>query len=197
MKSKFLVYTIAALSLSACGPSREQIAKDQGAEITMTGELTNSDYEKVAKQLIEDALSNEVGDVNSNKQHFLAIGSIKNNTMQRISPNEIASKLKRALMRSGKNIHVTNLSEAGAEGRKAQDASMSQFVNHDTVVNVKAVDYSMILSGSISQKDVKFGNNYLVEYVFNFVLNDKHTMLTIWEGDISLKKVISKDMVNW
>lgn len=197
MKLKLLICMITALSLTACGPSREEIAKQQGAEIAMTGELTNADYENVAKQLIADALANELEKPKADGgKYVLALGKIENNTMQRISPKEIVSKMRIALQRSGK-MYVVNIDDIGEAGKRADSLAMSKYVRQDTVTQVNAISYDKFLKGSISQKDVEIGNNVLVEYTFNFVLRDESTMLTMWEGDITVKKVISKDMVNW
>lgn len=195
---KHLIYLITSLSLCACAPSKEELAKQYQAEVTYTGELQNQDYEIVARKLIEDALANELEKPKADGgRYVLAIDEIKNNTMQRISPNEIASKMRIALQRSGK-MYVTNIKEAGKAGRKADDLSMSKYVNQDTVTQVKAISYDVVLNGSISQKDIKLkGGNYLVEYIFNFVLRDERTMLTMWEGDIPVKKIVSADMINW
>ncbi len=197
MKLKLLVCMITALSLTACGPSREEIAKQQGAEIAMTGELTNADYDNVAKQLIADALANELARPKADGgQYVLALGKIENNTMQRGITKEITSKLTIALRRSGK-MQVVNLADIGEAGKRADSLAMSKYVNQDTVTQVNAISHDKFLKGSVSQKDIEIGSNVLVEYTFNFVLRDESTMLTMWEGDITIKKVISKDMVNW
>ena len=195
---KSIIYLTTALSLCACAPSREELAKQYQAEVTYTGELQNQDYEIVAKKLIEDALQNELEKPKAGGgRYVLAIDEIKNNTMQRISPNEIAAKLRIALQRSGK-MYVTNIKEAGKAGQRADDLAMSKYVNQDTVTKVKAISYDVVMNGSISQKDVKLkGGNYLVEYIFNFILKDEKTQLTIWEGDIPVKKIVSADMINW
>ncbi len=195
---KSIIYLTTALSLCACAPSREELAKQYQAEVTYTGELQNQDYEIVARKLIEDALQNELEKPKAGGgRYVLAIDEIKNNTMQRISPNEIAAKLRIALQRSGK-MYVTNIKEAGKAGQRADDLAMSKYVNQDTVTKVKAISYDVVMNGSISQKDVKLkGGNYLVEYIFNFILKDEKTQLTIWEGDIPVKKIVSADMINW
>lgn len=195
---KSIIYLTTALSLCACAPSREELAKQYQAEVTYTGELQNQDYEIVARKLIEDALQNELEKPKAGGgRYVLAIDEIKNNTMQRISPNEIAAKLRIALQRSGK-MYVTNIKEAGKAGQKADDLAMSKYVNQDTVTKVKAISYDVVMNGSISQKDIKLkGANYLVEYIFNFILKDEKTQLTIWEGDIPVKKIVSADMINW
>lgn len=195
---KSIIYLTTALSLCACAPSREELAKQYQAEVTYTGELQNQDYEIVARKLIEDALQNELEKPKAGGgRYVLAIDEIKNNTMQRISPNEIAAKLRIALQRSGK-MYVTNIKEAGKAGQRADDLAMSKYVNQDTVTKVKAISYDVVMNGSISQKDIKLkGGNYLVEYIFNFILKDEKTQLTIWEGDIPVKKIVSADMINW
>ena len=195
---KSIIYLTTALSLCACAPSREELAKQYQAEVTYTGVLQNQDYEIVARKLIEDALQNELEKPKAGGgRYVLAIDEIKNNTMQRISPNEIAAKLRIALQRSGK-MYVTNIKEAGKAGQRADDLAMSKYVNQDTVTKVKAISYDVVMNGSISQKDVKLkGGNYLVEYIFNFILKDEKTQLTIWEGDIPVKKIVSADMINW
>lgn len=195
---KSIIYLTTALSLCACAPSREELAKQYQAEVTYTGELQNQDYEIVARKLIEDALQNELEKPKAGGgRYVLAIDEIKNNTMQRISPNEIAAKLRIALQRSGK-MYVTNIKEVGKAGQRADDLAMSKYVNQDTVTKVKAISYDVVMNGSISQKDVKLkGGNYLVEYIFNFILKDEKTQLTIWEGDIPVKKIVSADMINW
>ena len=111
--------------------------------------------------------------------------------------DEILSKLRIALQRSGK-MYVVNLKDAARENRDAQDLANLSYVNKATVTKVDMVSYDVVMDGSISQKDVKLkGGNYLVEYVFNFILKDPHSMLTIWEGDIPVKKIVSADMINW
>lgn len=195
---KSIIYLTTALSLCACAPSREELAKQYQAEVTYTGELQNQDYEIVARKLIEDALQNELERPKAGGgRYVLAIKDVKNNTMQRISPNEILSKLRIALQRSGK-MYVVNLKDAARENRDAQDLANLSYVNKATVTKVDMVSYDVVMDGSISQKDVKLkGGNYLVEYVFNFILKDPHSMLTIWEGDIPVKKIVSADMINW
>lgn len=184
------------LFLGACATKTMEIDNAQDAEYLTAG-LSDRDFEKAASKMLDDVLTNELSNPKKGGGRYLMeIGTVKNDTMQKINTEDLTDYIKKEMRRSGK-VMVTNLGE-NQSINNSRDLADSAIINKSTVVKKAGVLAPEIsLFGRISQKDFIIGSDKKIEYIFSLSLTDLETGIEMWSDKQVIRKITDKDELSW
>jgi len=195
--SKLLLCGIACFALVACASRPKEITDDEDSDY-VTAQLSDSDFEKAAKQMLTDVLDNELAEgKKGGGRYLLKVDNIKNDTQQLINTADLTDYIRKELRRS-KKVMLTNLGENSAIA-SSRNLADSELINQSTVQK-KGTVYAPELSmfGRISQRDLAIDSSYKkIEYVFSLGITDLKSGAEFWSDKRVIKKIVDKDTLTW
>lgn len=205
MKKTICTLALASLMLTACSqrePSYIGPASLEGKRAPITLGIDRGDFEKAAVSATEDLLRSGALDRKNGGRYVVAIDEIINDTTQRIDTDMLIKKIRIALLKSGKAVVTTAIKVGGPEStltkgvrelRSDDEVKRTSIAKKDSII---APD--MGLSGKIIQRNARtYNDKQLVEYYFQLSLTHLESGLAIWEDEIVIGKIGSKDSVSW
>lgn len=195
--TKFLACVLVCLTLNACA-TRTKLLTDENDGEYVSAQLSDSDFEKAARRMLEDVLANELAHgKRDGSRYLMKVDNIKNDTQQLINTADLTDTIRKELRRS-KKVMLTNMGENTAIA-SSRDLANSELVNKSTVMK-KGTVYAPELSlfGRISQRDLDIDSRYKkIEYVFSLSITDLKTGAEFWSDKEVIKKIADKDTLTW
>lgn len=206
MKTKILS-SIVLMALLLGGCAQQSIYTDGKVSQIKKGDalsmgLDREDFESTAEAMVQSLLGDPAFTNMGKDRKVIAMGSVINDTPQRIDTEKLTAKITSALRRSGKFILTSAVAAGGAldpmseNVRKLRD---NDEFNQTTIAKkgtLVSPDFS--LAGKIRQDNVKLSNGKIqVEYFFLLRLTDLATGLVYWEDEKTIDKVGSSKSVSW
>lgn len=193
---------LAAMAFTGCVTPTENIDmyNDRG------GAVAGLDYRDVmnaANQMLQSLIGSGRLDRTDGGMYVMAIGKVKNDTMQRFDTDSITAYIAEELTNSGK-VLVTSAMAASADNRDEMiDAARSvrgdgEF-NQSTVAGQgQLVAPTHSLFGKIVQREIPMdGRRKQVEYYFQLKITDIATGLQWWQKQVIIGKRTDKSTPTW
>lgn len=181
--------------LAACGGTRVVDLENERDVQTMQDvmELEYRDWEKTATKMTESMLkSNAFAGIS---KPVIAVGDIKNDTMQRLDSDILVKKIRTTILKSGRAQISTNFTGEDTTSNKMRDTRGNTEYDQSTFANTGTlVAPNMSLSGKMIQRNLKLESGWFssvdtrVEYYLQLTLTDLKTGLAVWEDEQPIVK---------
>ena len=195
-KTLFSVAVIAAI-FSGCATSgyMQNGSKVKDAEPITMG-IDHTDFEKAASDAVESLLSSGSLERPGGGRYVVAMGKVIIDTAL------LTTKIRIAMLKSGKAVITTAVAAGGAEDAMSHDVrelrENDEFAQNTIAKKGTLLAPDMSLSGKIIQRNIKTTDNkQLVEYYFQLTLTQLQTGLAFWEDEININKIGSNKSVSW
>ena len=196
-----LVAIIVSFTLTGCNsmPERVDMRNDRVVE---TMGLQYRDFDEAAAKMIDSLLGGRALVHPNGGRYILAIGDIKNDTMQRIDTDQLIKKIRIALLNSGRVVVSTAVGVNGAEDKmiymQRELRGNSEFNQTRVAKKAQLQAFDLSMSGKILQRNVTTGGGKTqADYYFQLTITDVNTGLGIWEGEERISKRGSSRSVSW
>jgi len=161
------------------------------------------DLGRVAGEMLQSLMASGKLARTDGTKHVLAVGKVKNDTMQRFDTDTLTAQIIEEISGSG-TVLVTAAVAAGADGRDDMvDATRAlrgdAEVKQDTVAAPgQLVPPTLSLSGKIVQKEVRMDNgDKQIEYYFQLRLVEIATGIQEWQKQVFVGKRTDKRTPTW
>ncbi len=181
--------------LAACGGTRVVDLENERDVQTMQDvmELEYRDWEKTATKMTESMLkSNAFAGIS---KPVIAVGDIKNDTMQRLDSDILVKKIRTTILKSGRAQISTNFTGEDTMSNKMRNTRGNTEYDQSTFANTGTlVAPNMSLSGKMIQRNLKLESGWFssvdtrVEYYLQLTLTDLKTGLSVWEDEQPIVK---------
>jgi hypothetical protein len=181
--------------LAACGGTRVVDLENERDVQTMQDvmELEYRDWEKTATKMTESMLkSNAFAGIS---KPVIAVGDIKNDTMQRLDSDILVKKIRTTILKSGRAQIATNFTGEDTTSNKMRDTRGNTEYDQSTFANTGTlVAPNMSLSGKMIQRNLKLESGWFssvdtrVEYYLQLTLTNLKTGLSVWEDEQPIVK---------
>ena len=181
--------------LAACGGTRVVDLENERDVQTMQDvmELEYRDWEKTATKMTESMLkSNAFAGIS---KPVIAVGDIKNDTMQRLDSDILVKKIRTTILKSGRAQISTNFTGEDTMSNKMRNTRGNAEYDQSTFANTGTlVAPNMSLSGKMIQRNLKLESGWFssvdtrVEYYLQLTLTDLKTGLAVWEDEQPIVK---------
>ncbi|MBR6838185.1 MAG: penicillin-binding protein activator LpoB [Alphaproteobacteria bacterium] len=181
--------------LAACGGTRVVDLENERDAQTMQDvmELEYRDWEKTATKMTESMLkSNAFAGIS---KPVIAVGDIKNDTMQRLDSDILVKKIRTTILKSGRAQISTNFTGEDTMSNKMRNTRGNTEYDQSTFANTGTlVAPNMSLSGKMIQRNLKLESGWFssvdtrVEYYLQLTLTDLKTGLAVWEDEQPIVK---------
>lgn len=181
--------------LAACGGTRVVDLENEREVQTMQDvmELEYRDWEKTATKMTESMLkSNAFAGIS---KPVIAVGDIKNDTMQRLDSDILVKKIRTTILKSGRAQIATNFTGEDTTSNKMRNTRGNTEYDQSTFANTGTlVAPNMSLSGKMIQRNLKLESGWFssvdtrVEYYLQLTLTDLKTGLAVWEDEQPIVK---------
>ncbi len=191
MKKTNLPFALCALLLvTACGETTvvDTNSPTEVAAMQNVMELEYRDWQKTAETMTSSMLKS--GALARVKNPVIAMGTMKNDTMQRFDTDVLVKKIRATIVNSGRAQIATNFtgedttSDAMRAKRGNTEYAQDTFAQKGTLVAP-----NMSLSGKMLQRNLKLNSGWFsstdtrVEYYLQMTLTDLKTGLSVWEEE--------------
>ncbi|MGX3011672.1 penicillin-binding protein activator LpoB [Helicobacter sp. 23-1044] len=170
---------IFAFIFCACSSNQPQYVDSRDY---VSFELDNHDIGDMTEKLIKSLLNSPTIKKQKTKK-VLAIGSIENNTKQNIDIEMIANEIINLLNESGK-FEVVNAGQNAKIEQLIRDSRKmredKEYNPYETIEEGELIPPHYGLTGKISQKNKKSGDDEIVEYVFSLTLTSLKSGKILW-----------------
>lgn len=197
MKKLFPVALCAALI--GCGETRVVDLNNEKEVAAMQNvmELEYRDWTATAEEMTKSMINS--GAFAKIKNPVIAMGEIKNDTMQRFDTDILTQKIRKILVNSGR----AQVSSSFQNGKSAQDETThnvratrgnSEYDASTIVSQGTLIAPNMSMSGKMIQRNLKLQSGWFssvdtrVEYYLQLALTDVKTGLTVWEDEKPIVK---------
>lgn len=197
MKKLFPVALCAALI--GCGETRVVDLNNEKEVAAMQNvmELEYRDWTATAEEMTKSMINS--GAFAKIKNPVIAMGEIKNDTMQRFDTDILTQKIRKTLVNSGR----AQVSSSFQNGKSAQDETThnvratrgnSEYDASTIVSQGTLIAPNMSMSGKMIQRNLKLQSGWFssvdtrVEYYLQLALTDVKTGLTVWEDEKPIVK---------
>jgi hypothetical protein len=180
--------------LAGCGGTTVVDLDDERSVSAMQDvmELEYRDWTKTAENMTKSMMAS--GAFSRVKNPVIAMGPIKNDTMQRFDTDILTKKIRTTLLKSGRAQVTTSFKNNGAaeDGTTyaVRDVRNDPEYDASTVVGTGTlVAPNMSLSGKMLQRNLKLDSGWFssvdtrVEYYLQLTLTDVKTGLALWEDE--------------
>ena len=192
---------LAGFLMVACTPQTVYVdtADDRG-DVVMG--LDYRDFESAAGEMVEGMLGSGALDHPMGGRYVLVVSRVTNDTMQRISTDQLVRKIRSDLLQSGRVVVTTAVGLDGPEDQMnmaVRELRDSAEFNQNTVQGSgQLIAPDLSLSGIIRQRNLSMDQRQQqVEYYFELALTDLSTGLAIWEDQSIIVKRGSNQTVAW
>jgi len=181
----------AVLTLTGCGTSAHRIdPSTQG--VTTVKEINAMDWQNIAAKSVNSLLASDALNRQDGRKSVVMINTVKNSTGTDINTHILTSKIRQAILQSGKAVTTTAVGATGAEDsatRQVRELENDDLFNQQTVQKrgtVLAPDIS--ISGEIIREMAQSGRTSESHFVFHIVATDLQTGLAVWEDTFDISK---------
>jgi uncharacterized protein (TIGR02722 family) len=181
----------ATLALGACVDTR--VIDDKESANWVTAELSDHDFQRAAKLMLDDAMKNEL---KGDRKFVMEVAEVKNDTMQKINTAELTDYMRKELRRGGR-VQLTNTGENASVAGSRELANNAMMNKSTTMKNGTVVAADSSLFGRVSQRDFIVNGKKKIEYTFSLSITDLKTGLEIWSSKEVITKLTSKDKKTW
>lgn len=196
MKKTKLVLALCALPFFAgCGETRV-VDLDNSADVAgmqNVMELEYRDWTKTAEKMTSSMLKS--GAFGRVKNPVIAMGPMKNDTMQRFDTDILTKKIRTVIVNDGRAQIATNFTGEDATSDKIRTMRGNSEYGSDTIVaKGTLVAPNMSLSGKMIQRNLELQSGWFsstdtrVEYYLQLTLTDLKTGLSVWEDEQPIVK---------
>ncbi|HOY47696.1 MAG: penicillin-binding protein activator LpoB [Alphaproteobacteria bacterium] len=196
MKKTKLVLALCALPFFAgCGETRV-VDLDNSADVAgmqNVMELEYRDWTKTAEKMTSSMLKS--GAFMRVKNPVIAMGPMKNDTMQRFDTDILTKKIRTVIVNDGRAQIATNFTGEDATSDKVRTLRGNSEYGSDTIVaKGTLVAPNMSLSGKMIQRNLELQSGWFsstdtrVEYYLQLTLTDLKTGLSVWEDEQPIVK---------
>lgn len=196
MKKTKLVLALCALPFFAgCGETRV-VDLDNSADVAgmqNVMELEYRDWTKTAEKMTSSMLKS--GAFGRVKNPVIAMGPMKNDTMQRFDTDILTKKIRTVIVNDGRAQIATNFTAEDATSDKVRTMRGNSEYGSDTIVaKGTLVAPNMSLSGKMIQRNLELQSGWFsstdtrVEYYLQLTLTDLKTGLSVWEDEQPIVK---------
>ena len=190
---------VSVLVLSGCGTTAHRIDASGNSGLTTTHEINFKDWQIAANKCINSLLDSGTLDRNDGRKTIVMVSRVKNRTTEHINTAILTSKIRLAILRSGKAVTTTAVSSSGSEDSATKDVRMLKhdelFDNRTVQKNGTAIAPDMSLAGEIIQQKTKYGRSEESYFFFHMTLTDLKTGLAYWEDNVEIAKQSKKAFV--
>ncbi|WP_261836755.1 penicillin-binding protein activator LpoB [Vibrio ishigakensis] len=202
MKTPYILALFAVTLLSAGCQTTTQYIDSRDQTTNITAGLSNADFEKAAQEALEEMIASPLlvhPKAQAGGRYVIAVSDITNDTMQRISTEQIAKKIRVGLLQSGKFLATSaigaNQDALVIESRKMQESSI---VDKKTMKGNNIIMPDFSLSGTIIQRVNSLDNgDQKIEYYFQLTLTNLDNGLAYFESETVIGKVADGSTVSW
>ena len=192
MKNYLIALVMAALAAGCVTPTtRIDVMNDNGPQVAG---LDYRDVQLAANQMLQSLYKSGRLDRGDGQMYVMAVGQVKNDTMQRFDTDVLTSYITQELMNSGK-VMVTSAMAANADNRDvmidgARSVRNDAEFNQNTVVKLgQKVAPSHSVYGKIYQQERRMDNgDKQVEYYFQLRIVELATGLQWWQNQTFIGK---------
>ena len=193
---------LAAVSLTGCVAPTQNIDMQNDRGGAVAG-LDYRDVNNAVNQMLQSLIGSGRLDRTDGGMYVMAIGKVKNDTMQRFDTDSVTSYIAEELTNSGK-VLVTSAMAASADNRDAMiDATRSvrsdaEFNQATVAAQGQLVAPTHSLFGKIGQREIPMdGRRKQVEYTFQLNITDLATGLIWWQKQVVIGKRTDKSTPTW
>lgn len=187
MKKILTTFLLAAFAVSSIFSAGKVKRLDDSKVVDLNGYWNENDVKIVCETLIEDCISSPriaKFEKTNGRAPVVILGTIKNESAERIDTTIISKKMQTAILRTGVLEFVADASERV----ELRDEVKSQ-ADHASEDTAKAIDEEegadFMLQGSVKTIVQKEGKKSIRTYYVTVSLTDLQTHRIIWEGDNS------------
>lgn len=195
----FLFCFLLAGLLLSCSSTVTRVSSDSVLDIS--GEWNETDVQIVSETLIADCLNSitlaRFGIDHNGRLPVLKVGTFKNQSHEHIDTSIITTKLRNAIINSGRAQFVA--SSSSIEEVRTEKESQQEWASWDSaksLANENAADY--MLQGSIKTIVQKNGKTTVRTYYVYAELVDIETGNIVWTGENEeIKKVVKNNSIRF
>ena len=189
----FVLFALLACAFIFAKPKVKRV--DSGKVVDLSGYWNDSDVKIVCESLIEDCIdSPRVAkfEAQNGRPPVVIIGSIKNESSERIDTSIVAKRVQTAIINSGVLEFVASANERGElRNEKADQADHASLDTAKSIDNEEGADFMM--TGSVKTDVQTVGKRSVRTYFVYLTLTDLETHRIIWQGENDeIKKEIKK-----
>ena len=200
--TRALIFAALAGLPTACAPIATTMVDPRADRSAIGMGLDSRDFDGAAAKVVHDMLQSGAVTKPAGGRYVLAISRVTNDTMQRIDTDQLVKLIRVELLKSGKVVTTTAISDGAAEdpmSMKVRQLRASGEFNQANVMRTgQMVAPELSLSGKLLQTNNRLGDgSQRVEYDFQLTLTDLRTGLGLWEGSERVIKRGPNDTVAW
>lgn len=193
---------MAAILPAACAPIATTMVDPRADRSAIGMGLDSRDFDGAAAKVVRDMLQSGAVTKPAGGRYVLAISRVTNDTMQRIDTDQLVKLIRVELLKSGKVVTTTAISDGAAEDpmsmRVRQLRASGEFNQANVARTGQMVAPEVSLSGKLLQTNNRLGDgSQRVDYDFQLTLTDLRTGLGLWEGSERVIKRGPNDTVAW
>ncbi len=197
-----LMFAVLAGLPAACAPIGTSMVDPRADRSAIGMGLDSRDFDGAAAKVVHDMLQSGAVTKPSGGRYVLAISRVTNDTMQRIDTDQLVKLIRVELLKSGKVVTTTAISDGTAEDpmsmRVRQLRASGEFNQANVMRSGQMVAPELSLSGKLLQTNNRLGDgSQRVDYDFQLTLTDLRTGLGLWEGSERVVKRGPNDTVAW
>ena len=201
MKKLFYLLLCGAVGilLFSCTSSVNRVSSDSILDIS--GEWNETDVQIVSESLIADCLNSaslmRFGLDHGGRLPVIKVGTFKNQSQEHIDTSIITTKLRNAVINSGRAQFVADSSSINeVRSEKESQQEWASWDSAKSLANETAADF--MLQGSIKTIVQKNGKTTVRMYFVYAELVDIETGSIVWTGENEeIKKVVKSNSVRW
>lgn len=195
--STFIIITLSAFVLSACGTKVTRVESDTVTDLS--GKWNDTDSRLVAEEMIQDALSRPwLSRFNraKGKPPTVIVGQVRNLSHEHINTRTFIADMEKALINSGEVDFVASSQERAEirDERKDQDLNARE-ETRKAMGQETGADF--MLKGSINTIVDAVSGEQARFYQVDLTLIDLESNRKVWVGQKKIKKTIAKSGLRW
>ncbi|MBN1325251.1 MAG: penicillin-binding protein activator LpoB [Alphaproteobacteria bacterium] len=193
--SSIAVFASLLVALGGCGETNVVDLNNQAEVAGMQNvmELEYRDWTKTAENMTSSMLKS--GAFGRVKDPIIAMGPMKNDTMQRFDTDIMTKKIRTVIVNSGRAQIATNFTgEDSTSDTVRNTRGNSEYAANTIVAKGTLVAPNMSLSGKMIQRNLELKSGWFsstdtrVEYYLQLTLTDLKTGLSVWEDEQPIVK---------
>jgi len=192
-KANFTAYLLMSLVLVGCAGGTKVARVDTGSTIDLSGRWNDVDSRKVAKDMVDDALSRPWLEKwkDARKVPTVIVGKIVNKSHEHISVETFVKDIERELMNSGDVEFVASKTERQQIRDEREDQQSNAAVStRSDMGEEQGADLMMI--GSISTIVDSEGRKSVIFYQVDMELIQMESNRKVWSNGTKIKKYVER-----
>lgn len=199
MKRILVLLVTIGLVLAACGPTAKTTRVSADTQIDLTDRWNDTDLQITAEQIVKQVMGGnwllEYVEKNQ-KKPVVIVGTVANKSSEHIETSMLVRKIQSELINSGKVRFVADAQERLEVRQERMD--QQKHASEETAKNLgEETGADFMLKGEISSISQSRDGETVKYFQVNITLINLENNLTVWMGDVPIKKFTSRDEVKW